>query len=160
MGTQDWNWRLAADAQDYPWDCAACSTAWALRSVGLNYSEQDVIAGLGPDRIDPVYGLLDASGAGLVDWLLEIGVVASNNSDATWTEVLASAGYQPMVIGGRAWCHWTAVRMGPAPAPNALPTALWLMNPAPGWGGVDQTMLEYQFDELGPFSAVWFEGWP
>lgn len=159
MGVSDWNWRLPADPQDYPWDCAACSTAWALRAIGRDYSENDVIAGLGPTRISPAYGLLDASGAGIVDWLGTIGVVAKNDADATWEEVQDAAGYQPLLIGGRGWCHWVAVRIGSQTAGLVGVNAIALMNPANGWMGVYQTMSPEQFAALGTFSAVWFEAW-
>lgn len=159
MGLQDWNWLLEKDLQDYPWDCSAASTAWCLRTIGRNLSEQDVIAGLGPGRISPSLGLLDASGAGLVEYLAEIGVSALNDSNSTWQEVMDAAGFQPMVIGGRTWCHWVAVRMGSARLPNPPTEALALMNPAPGWGSVDQVLYLYQFETLGPFSAVWFTSW-
>jgi hypothetical protein len=33
------------------------------------------------------------------------------------------------------------------------------MNPSPGWMGIDQVLAESEFDDLGPFSAVWFESW-
>lgn len=36
---------------------------------------------------------------------------------------------------------------------------LALMNPAPGWMNVYQTLSEYAFQQLGPFSAVWFTSW-
>src|SRR4029450_9852803 len=143
----------------YPWDCSAASTAWALRTIGRDYSEQDVIAGLGPSRITPAYGLMDASGAGLVEWLAEIGVNADNNPSASWQELIDAAGFQPMVIGGRAWCHWVAVRMGPAPAPDRIPNMLALMNPAPGCQDVYQVLDPDDFAVLGPFSAVWFNSW-
>lgn len=159
MGLTDWNWLLPTDLQDYPWDCAACSTAWAMRTVGFAVTEQDVIAGLGPDRISPTYGLLDASGAGLVSYLAEQGITAQNNPDALWEEVMAAAGYQPMVIGGRAWNHWVAVRMGAAAAGRGDLDVLALMNPAPGWLDVGQGLWIGQWEELGPFSAVWFEAW-
>jgi len=159
MSVNSWNWRLPADIQDYPWDCAAASTAWCLATIGLHYSEQDVIEGLGPTRISPTYGLLDASGAGLVSWLGEIGITAENNPDASWAECVAAAGYQPMVIGGRAWCHWVAVRMGSDAAHLSTSAPLVLMNPAPGYQGVWQYLTESNFDYLGPFSAVWFSGW-
>lgn len=159
MGVSDWNWRLPADPQDYAWDCAACSTAWSLRTIGLDYSEQDVINGLGPGRISPTWGLLDASGAGLVEWLGEIGVNAANNPSASYSDVMAAAGYQPMVIGGRNWCHWVAVRMGTGAAGLTCASALALMNPSPGWMGVAQVLDETQFNELGAFSAVWFTSW-
>jgi len=160
MGVTDWNWRLPTDLQDYPWDCAACSLAWALRTVGFTHTEQDVIAGLGPGRISPTYGLLDASGAGLVEYLGEIGVQADNNPAATWSDVVAAAGFQPMVMGGRAWCHWVGVRMGADAAGVSPDLPLILMNSAPGYMDVDQVLYEDQFARLGQFSAVWFLDWP
>lgn len=159
MAASDWNWRLPTDLQDYPWDCSAASTAWALRAIGLGYTEQDVIVGLGPGRISPVSGLLDASGAGLVDYLGELGIAAENNPDASFDDVQAAAGHQPMVIGGRAWCHWVAVRMGSLTALGEPSGSLILMNPAPGWMGVSQYLDAEWFDDLGPFSAVWFTSW-
>jgi hypothetical protein len=159
MSLTDWNWRLAADPQDYPWDCAACSTAWAMRTVGYAVTEQDVIAGLGPGRISPTYGLLDASGAGLVSYLGEMGITAENDAEATWDEIMAAAGYQPMVIGGRAWCHWTGVRMGSTAIGREDLQTLALMNPADGYMDVHQVLERADFAGLGPFSAVWFTSW-
>jgi hypothetical protein len=159
MGVADWNWLLARDNQDYPWDCSACSTAWAMRTVGYPHSEQDVIAGLGPGRISASLGLLDASGDGLVDYLAEQGIDASSNPDASFDDCLAAAGYQPMVIGGRAWCHWVAVRMGGPAAGRPDIRALALMNPAPGYDDIYQVLYESDFFRLGGFSAVWFNAW-
>jgi hypothetical protein len=159
MGLGDWNWRLPADRQDLAWDCAACSTAWAMRTVGRDVTEQDVIAGLGPGRISPTLGLLDASGAGLVSYLAEQGIAAENNPDASWEEVRDAAGYQPMVIGGRAWCHWVAVRLGSGLLEATYQDALFLMNPSPGYMDVFQVLDPADFDQLGPFSAVWFTSW-
>lgn len=159
MGVTDWNWKLPADHQDYAWDCAACSTAWALRTVGKKYTEQDVIKGMGPKRITPTHGLMDASGAGIVSWLAEIGVQAANDADATWDEVQAAAGYQPLIIGGRAWYHWVAVRMGSDTVGHPERETLLLMNPSPGYAGVYQLLDPTAFAKLGPFSAVWFTSW-
>jgi len=159
MGVTDWNWGLPADLQDYAWDCAACSTAWAMRTVGFEVTEQDVIAGLGPSRISPTYGLLDASGAGLVSYLEEMGIAAENNPEASWSEVMGAAGFQPMVIGGRAWNHWVAVRMGSEAAESDTTDLLALMNPSPGYMGVNHWLDPATFDQLGPFSAVWFTSW-
>jgi len=159
MSLTDWNWLLPTDHQDYAWDCAACSTAWALRTIGFAVSEQDVIAGLGPGRISPTYGLLDASGAGLVSYLGELGVQAENNGSASYDDVMAAAGYQPMVIGGRGWCHWVAVRMGSDAAGYPGTEQLLLMNPSPGYMGVSQTLYREDFELLGSFSAVWFTSW-
>jgi len=159
MGVADWNWRLPADLQDYAWDCAACSTAWALRTVGYELSEQDVIEGLGPARISPALGLLDASGAGLVQYLSEIGVTASNNPNASWDDIVDAAGYQPMVMGGREWCHWVGVRMaGPAAGRDTRDHVL-LMNSSPGYRAIYQEITPGSFMVLGPFSAVWFTTW-
>jgi hypothetical protein len=126
--------------------------------MGLDYSEQDVINGLGPSRITSTYGLMDASGAGLVDWLAEIGVAGDNNPNASWAEVMAAAGEQPMVIGGRKWCHWVAVRMGSRAAGRPDLDALALMNPAPGYQAVFQLLVPEDWPRLGPFSAVWLLG--
>lgn len=159
MGVTDWNWLLPRDNQDYPWDCSACSTAWAMRTIGFEVSEQDVIAGLGPERISQALGLLDASGAGLVSYLEEQGIHAENNADASWDELVAAAGFQPMVIGGRSWCHWVGVRMGGIAFRGVDVGELALMNPAPGYLGVNQILYVSRFEELGPFSAVWFTSW-
>jgi hypothetical protein len=159
MAITDWNWKLPTDLQDYPWDCAACSTAWAMRTIGFAVSEDDVIAGLGPTRISPTLGLLDASGAGLVSYLEEQGIGAENNADASFQEVLDAAGFQPMVIGGRGWCHWVGVRMGSVAAGLQDARVLALMNSAPGWMGIHQALDEQEFTNLGPFSAVWFTSW-
>src|SRR4249920_4038476 len=99
MGLTDWNWRLPTELQDVPWDCSAASLTWCLNTIGRTETEADVVAGLGPARISPAYGLLDASGAGLVEYLGELGVGAENNPSASFDDVLAAAGYQPMLMG-------------------------------------------------------------
>jgi len=156
MSADEWNWKHPVELQDVPWDCAAASLAWALSAFGLATSESEVVAGLGPGRISPTYGLLDASGAGLVSYLAELGISALNNPDASYSDVEDAAGYQPMVIGGREWCHWTGVRMG-GPAFNGTRRGVLLLaNPAPGYRGVGQYIEDVEFEVLGPFSAVWF----
>lgn len=156
MSIDSWDWRHPVELQDVPWDCAAASLAWCLQAYGLAYTEAEVIEGLGPGRISPAYGLLDASGAGLVEYLAEIGIHAANNSDSTWPDVAAAAGFQPMLIGGRAWNHWVGVRISDRPFDTAAATCLALANPAPGWYGIAQLLHEWDFAQLGPFSAVWF----
>lgn len=159
MSVTDWDWKLPSAPQSYPWDCSAASLAWCLRTIGRTHTEWDVISGLGPQRISPTLGLLDASGAGLVSYCGEIGVNADNDGNATWHETLAAAGFQPMLIGGRGWYHWTAVRMGAIAAQHPNLDLIALMNPAEGYMGVAQTLSREQFDRLGPFSAVWFNSW-
>lgn len=155
MGLDDWNWKLPPLLQSVSWDCAATSVAWSLQAMALPYTEADVVSSMYPTYLNETYGLLDSSGAGIVEWLASIGVSASNDSDATFQEVFDAAGYQPMVIGGRAWNHWVAVRI---PLPTITPPqarGLLLMNPAPGYHEVWNWLGEWDFDQLGPFSAVW-----
>lgn len=159
MGLADWNWRLPVELQDVPWDCAAASLTWCLNTIGRPETEADVVAGLGPARISPSYGLLDASGGGLVEYLSELGIGAANNPSASFDDVLAAAGYQPMLMGGRGWCHWTGVRIGKVFEPSYANSKLALANPAPGWDGIQQIMDPYDFSRLGAFSAVWFTSW-
>lgn len=130
-----------------------------MRTIGRDVSEQDVIVGLGPSRISPTLGLLDASGAGIVQYLAEQGIGAESNSEASWAEVMGAAGYQPMVIGGRAWYHWVAVRMGSEAAESDTTNLLALMNPSPGYMDVGHWLDEEQFADLGAFTAVWFTSW-
>lgn len=159
MGLEDWNWRLPTDLQDVSWDCAATSLAWCLRSIGRSETEADVVAGLGPARISPAYGLLDASGAGIVSYLSELGIGADNDPDSSWQENQDAGGFQPLLIGGRAWCHWVAVRLSSQTVGRPDLQTLWLMNPAPGWMGVSQTMTPDDYQRLGSFSSVWFSSW-
>lgn len=159
MSTSDWNWRHPVELQDVPWDCAAASLTWCLNAAGLPYTEAQVVAGLGPTRISPAYGLLDASGAGIVDWLATIGVTAENDADASWEEVIAAAGEQPMLMGGRAWYHWTGVRIWAGDVSTDLYDLVALANPAPGWMAIEQVLPSSDFARLGPFSAVWFTSW-
>lgn len=159
VGVEDWRWRQPVELQDVPWDCAAASLAWCLQAAGYPATEASVVAGLGPSRISPTYGLLDASGAGLVEYLGELGIAAENNPAATWSDMQAAAGYQPMLFGGRAWCHWSGVRMGTDCAHISGVSALALANPSPGYMGIEQVMDPLDFEQLGPFSAVWFIAW-
>lgn len=159
MGLESWNWKHPVELQDVPWDCAAASLSWCLQSIGRSETEADVVAGLGPTRINAAYGLLDASGAGLVSYLAELGISAENNPSASFDDVLAAAGYQPMLMGGREWCHWVGVRIGSPLFPSANAQMLALANPAPGWMGINQLLTRYDFGQLGGFSAVWFTSW-
>lgn len=159
MTLSNWNWHLPVELQDYPWDCAAASTAWAMNTIGRNVTEQQVIAGLGRHRISPTWGLLDASGAGLVEYLAEQGITALNDAEASWEEMQDAAGFQPMVMGGREWCHWTGVRMGSTAIGRDDLGLLALANPSPGYQGIEQLLNRDNFARLGPFSAVWFVSW-
>jgi hypothetical protein len=156
VAVNEWDWKYPVELQDVPWDCSAASLTWALNAFGHPITETECVAGLGPTRISPVYGLLDATGSGLVEYLAQLGIPAMNNPSCSWTDIESAAGHQPMVIGGREWCHWSGVRMG-GPAFVGQPRGVVLLaNPAPGYRNVDQSLNVNQFNELGPFSAVWF----
>jgi len=94
-----------------------------------------------------------------VSYLAELGIGAENDADATWDDVIVAAGFQPMLIGGRGWYHWTGVRLWSGLVAPDLSDGIALANPAPGWMGIDQVMLEGDFHALGGFSAVWFTSW-
>jgi hypothetical protein len=143
--------------QTTDWTCSCTSIAWALTASGQPASEAEVAYEMGPERVNSSVGLTDASGEGIVTYLAELGISAQNDADASWEEVIAAAGFQPMVIGGRNWYHWVAVRMGPYGLPGIWLSGLYLMNPAPGWMGVENWLDQQTFQSLGPFSAVW---WP
>lgn len=149
-----WDPMWPAELQDASWTCSAASLAWAMSAGGFETTELSVVVGLGPARISPALGLLDASGAGLVDYCRELGIGAENNGNASWSDVVAAAGSQPLLIGGRGWNHWTGVRLG-FTYPATGETYLVLANPAPGWMAVFNILSEADFLRLGAFSAVW-----
>jgi hypothetical protein len=151
-----------ASIQDDNWSCAPTSLDWAMRSLGRTpgegWIEADMVA---MGYVSTEQGLLDASGAGIVSWLGiddalhygSEGYGASNNQgtvawDALVAEVNPHPPY-PVLIGGRAWGHWSGVR-----GFDAATGCLLLANPAPNWQGVGQEMSRDEFDRWGPFSMV------
>lgn len=159
MGVEDWNWKHPVEIQNVPWDCAAASLSWCLQASGRSSTEAEVVASMYPTYLSPAQGLLDASGAGIVEYLSTLGITAFNDPSSSWDEVIAAAGYQPMLIGGRYWNHWSGVRMGSDAFGATSIEMILLANPAPGWMGVEQWMNSTLFEDLGPFSAVWFAEW-
>lgn len=159
MGIEDWNWRHPVELQDVPWDCAAASLTWCLQACGRMYTESQIVSMMYPTYLSPTYGLLDASGAGIVEFLSTLGITALNDGLSSWADVTAAAGYQPMLIGGRYWNHWSGVRIGAEAYGRGERDLILLANPSPGWMGVQQWMVAAQFEDLGDFSAVWFTSW-
>jgi hypothetical protein len=141
-------------AQESDFDCSQESAEWALWSVGRKpddgWMTQTMIA---EGVMSPSLGLLNASGAGLADWLnryyAEDGYHAYNDDQVTFDELAEDCGRYPMCIGGRAWGHWSGLR-----AYDVERDLLLLANPSAGWKGVGQTLDRAQFDRLGSFSAV------
>ncbi len=132
------------------WQCSAATLAWMLESIGRPTSVDQAVVALGP-RIDPEVGLVDASGAGLVQTLAELGLRGGSLGTAGWDDAVARVGLMPVAIGGRGWYHWVGVR-------RATPgNGLELANPSPGWKGVGDMLSRDQWDQFGPFALVWIE---
>jgi hypothetical protein len=143
-----------AIAQNDPWSCAPTSTRWALTALGRHPSESWLEGQIQADGVvSQELGLLDASGAGLAHWITaqygEFGYSASNEPSVTFDAVAREAGPYPLLLGGRAWNHWSGVR-----GYDQARDLLLLANPSSGWKGVGQVMDRSQFAALGPFSMV------
>jgi hypothetical protein len=140
--------------QNADFDCSQESAEWALWSVGRKpvdaWMEQTMIA---EGVMSSSLGLLNASGAGLADWLnryyAEDGYHAYNDDQVTFDELAEDCGSYPMMIGGRAFVHWVGLR-----AYDVSQDLLLIANPAAGYKGVNQTLDRDQFQRLGSFSAV------
>lgn len=152
-------------AQDDGWSCAPTSLRWALtalgRSPGPTYVEDLMLR---DGVVTKEHGLMDATGAGLAAWIGKTGqeyygsdgFYGNHEPAISWDWIVHEGGQPdgsrhqyPVLIGGRAWGHWSAVRdFDPARG------VLLLANPGDGWMGVGQTMSLEQFAALGPFSAV------
>lgn len=145
--------------QDDPWSCAPTSTRWAMTALGRHPGPtyiEDLM--LRDGIVTQADGLLDATGGQLAAWIGKPGPeyygddgFYGNNEPLVsfdWCALEGDHAY-PLLIGGRRWGHWSALRG--FDAANGL---LLLANPAPNWMGVGQTMDRSTFDALGPFSAV------
>lgn len=143
-----------AIAQNDPWSCAPTSTRWAMTALGRHPSEAWMESQMLSDGIvSKEEGLRIATGGPLATWITEqygeFGYSASNDPSVSFDDVAAEAGKYPLLLGGRAWGHWSGVR-----GLSASTDTLLLANPADGWMGVGQTMNRQQFAAVGPFSMV------
>lgn len=129
------------------WQCSAASSAWVLRSVGISWSQDDVVRWLGPRNITEATGLQEGSGRKLAELFRERGLTADFGS-ISWERAIEMAGKQPFCMGGGAWNHWTAVR-------GTDGQRLLLANPAPNWRGVGQEMDREEWNTWGGWNAVW-----
>lgn len=140
--------------QEHDYDCSQDSLEWALWSLGRKPSDgwlEDTMIAEGV--MSKGQGLLDASGAGLAAFVRqqygEFGFDSNNEPSVTFDALAAEIGPYPMLIGGRAWNHWSGLW-----GYDRTQDVLLLANPSPGWKGVGQTMNRQQFAALGPFSMV------
>ena len=147
--------------QNDPWSCSCTSARWALKALGRKPTEEWIENQMLQDGIvTRAQGLTDASGAQLAAWLQaqygEYGYLSNNEPIISWDWAVHEGGQPdgsghqyPVLIGGRGWNHWVTLKtFDPATGQLAL------MNPAPGWMGVQMSMDESTFRALGPFSAV------
>ena len=137
---------IPAVTQTGDWQCSAASSAWVLRSVGINWGQDDVVNWLGPN-INSDSGLQESSGRMLAALFRFHGLDASHG-DITWEQALDRATRQPFCLGGRGWNHWTAVR-------GTDGERLLLANPAGNWRSVGQDMDRSEWDTWGSWSAAW-----
>lgn len=138
--------------QRQDWTCSIGSVIWMLRSIGIDVTPEDAQDAMSPRYVNADVGLLDATGAGIVQVLRDQWGVTARALAPTFDEVLAMAGQQPVAIGGRNWGgpglgHWSAVR-------GRYEDTLILANPARGDRYGHTTLTRQDWHRLGPFSAV------
>lgn len=142
--------------QRQDWTCSIASVIWMLRSIGIDVTPEDAQDAMHPRFVNPTLGLLDGSGAGIVEVLREQWGVKAHTLDRlggpTFDDVLAVAGRQPVAIGGHNWGgpglgHWSAVR-------GRQGDTLVLANPAKGATYGHTTLTRQDWQRLGGFSAV------
>ena len=138
--------------QQVDYDCSAASTAWFGRSIGWQWTELNVLWEFSKQGlISPAWGLLDGTGAGIVSWLAQQPIQASNGSLA-WSGVLSLAGTRPLIMGGARWYHWIGVRQ------ILNDQVVSIANSARGYDGIYDTLNQADFATLGPFHGVWLAG--
>lgn len=152
-----YDWTYPAISQNDSWSCSCTSTRWALFAYGRRPTEEWLEGSmLSSGVVTTEWGLMNATGAGLADWISreygEYGYRGENDPTVTFDEVAAEAARlkHPLMIGGRNWGaggHWTGVR-------GFADGKLALANPASGYGGITQVMSREQFSYAGPFSLV------
>lgn len=140
----------AMPPQVYSWTCSACALDWIKRATGLapNSTREGTVDEIGyPENINPVYGLMDGSGAELQE-VLDAYEQSSSQGWLSFDQAYAIFSQTPGMMSGGAWYHWVGVRG--IDGPN-----LWIANSAPGYMGVWDTLSRADFNRLGPFSCVW-----
>jgi hypothetical protein len=156
-GTLTYNPDLPPELQVQDWACSIRATTWVLKSLGVNIDAGTLQDEMVPGRVTPELGLLDARGYGIAE-TIKAHLDPSHHDrvhvfeSISWDELRSLAGQGPIALGGRRFGvagHWVSVRR---PGDG---DSLEIMNPAPGYTGVGHTLTRQQFDQRGPFSAVW-----
>lgn len=146
----DYNMDYPPIRQTVDWTCSACSWAWLASSIGQYMTEWDAVETIGyPNNINQTYGLTDASGQALAAaYSATYSWPSHYSASVSLVDAIALGQAGPLLLGGRAWCHWTACR-------GTDGQGLLLANPAPTWFGVGDYLDEAEWNRLGPWSAVW-----
>jgi hypothetical protein len=141
---------IPTELQSQDWTCSIRSVMWVLKSIGVAVTPAEAQDAMSPRYVNSDLGLLDASGAGIVEVLRDVwNVTAFNRAPVSFDEVADWAGRYPVALGGRNWGHWSAVRGVDGDGD------LVLANPGgtgPRFG--QQTLNRQQFADLGWFSCV------
>lgn len=141
------------DIQTDAWSCSEQSAQWLLRSIGRDPKDAWIRGQLLDNGIVTVeQGLMDASGQQLAAWLQreygdEMGLTFASKNGASWEDLVAIVGRQPVMIGGRTWNHWSGAR-------RLVEGGIELANPAPNWKGVGTVLDREEFERLGGFSFI------
>lgn len=96
----------------------------------------------------PQLGLLDGTGAGIVGWLAQQPLTATN-SRVSYSDLLERDWSCPLIMGSSRWYHWVGVR-----GVDQEGTIL-LANSAPGWGDIWQELSHADFRRFDDFWAVY-----
>jgi len=151
-----WHAWTEQPAQLYDWTCSACALEWVKRSTALILAPADIyqsreltIHEIGyPSAINPMYGLMDASGSALREVLDDYGQESAQSFQLDFDTLYELAQGTTGMLSGAAWYHWVALRGVQAPD-------LWIANSAPGYMGVWDRLSRGDFERLGGFSVVW-----
>lgn len=147
------------DVQDNDYECSVESLQWLLRSLGRDPADGWLDAQLVPGVVSPDVGLRDARGIALAEFFdreygsdgVTAGLHAEWKSPVSFDEVLARAGMQPIIVGGRRYGpggHWVGVRRADE---NGW---LELANPAPNYTGTGTHLDRGEWEARGPWSMV------
>lgn len=131
------------------WTCAACSLAHALRCIGVDVDEWEIVRLLGPN-ITQRWGLMKGNGADLESLLINHFGLNAKRDWLSFSEALDIAGSGPFVLGGDKWYHWCSVV-------GATDTELLIANPAPTWKDVGNRIDRIEWDRWGGWAGVWAE---
>lgn len=150
-----------AHPQEETFDCSQESLEWALWAWGRR-TQDDWLEGamISEGVMTPQFGLMDASGAGLAEFITrhyaELGYVSNNSNPVSFDDLLAEFEWPinpyPGLVGFRRWGpsgHWAGLR-----GADKLRRVLLLANPADGFDGIFQEMTESQFNARGSASLV------